>query len=594
MAGPLSADARMLDAAIEERRLKRAAHFSKDKFFNLFVAEQLLKDLQLSDEELLAGIVDGGNDCGIDGLYVLVNNVLISEGFSYDQVGSQPNIELVLIQAKTSPGFSDTAVIKVCSFLPKLLNINRNEKEVSTWCNAELRLATKRFIDAYKILLTRFPTVSLTLWYAAAKADEVHPNVEAKQQDLQTAWRTVLPKGNSVMHCLTAGMLLEWVRQQSVTAFALESAYQPMVTQDGKGYVCLVRLPEYKALLSAPDGSLQTQLFESNVRDSEGRTDINDQIRQTIEEPSVLADFWWLNNGVTILASRVQPHGFCLELQNPQIVNGLQTSTQVHSAEIAHDDRRTVLIRVVETSDAETRDRVIRATNSQHELPAFALRATERLQRNIEGFLVGRGVFYERRKNYYKNQNKPIDKIVSMTTLAQGLASALLLMPHVARAAPHSLLEDPTYGRCFQELTPMETYEVSIALLKRVTQALVGHTVLEGALVDDFRFHLTSVMSILLTRKEKPTAQDIAEIDPRRLTQERLNDVLPLVARPFLRQRAGTPRLVEELSADERVAEDILTAARQLLHKRNWDQWPEVAVTEQFEAQAHWPQARRR
>lgn len=590
----VSADVRMLDAAVEERRLMRAAGWTKDKYFNLFVAEQLLKDLQLSDEELMSGLVDGGNDCGIDALYVLVNGNLVSEGFSYGLVGSQPLINLVLVQAKTSAGFSEAAIFKIASYLPKLLNPDRNEKEVANWCNAELRLASKRFIDAYRILLTKFPSVRLDVYYAA-RADQAHPNVIAKEGDLAEAWRRRFPSSSASLHCLTAGMLLDWARQQSATAFSLDSAYQPLVTADGKGYVCLVRLPQYKALLSADDGSLHTQLFESNVRDWEGRTDINDQIRQTIESPSGQADFWWLNNGVTILASQVHPHGFSLVLQNPQIVNGLQTSTQVHSADITPDDQRTVLVRVVETVDPETRDRVIRATNSQHELPAIALRATERLQRNIEEYLVSRDVYYERRKNFYKNQGKPISKIVSMSTLAQSVASAVLLLPHISRSAPQSLLEDPLYQQCFGPLMPMETYLHSLALLERVTQALVGHPILEGALADDFRFHLTSVTSILLTRKERPSAQDLAQVDTRRLNQDRLNDVLPLVAQPFLRYRSGQTRLVEELSADARTAEDILSTARGLLRKRNWDSWPEVAVTDEFELHgSNWPQGRRR
>jgi hypothetical protein len=37
-------------------------------------------------------------------------------------------------------------------------------------------------------------------------------------------------------------------------------------------------------------------------------------------------DFWWLNNGITIIATDFSQHGKTLYLDDLQIVNGLQTS----------------------------------------------------------------------------------------------------------------------------------------------------------------------------------------------------------------------------------------------------------------------------
>ena len=48
-------------------------------FFNHFVCEQILKDYDLSDEDITSGLVDGGDDGGIDGFYIFVNKNLATE-----------------------------------------------------------------------------------------------------------------------------------------------------------------------------------------------------------------------------------------------------------------------------------------------------------------------------------------------------------------------------------------------------------------------------------------------------------------------------------------------------------------------------------
>ncbi len=45
----------------------------------MFSAEQVLKDDDLSYEELASGIIDGGGDGGIDSLYLFVNDVAFDE-----------------------------------------------------------------------------------------------------------------------------------------------------------------------------------------------------------------------------------------------------------------------------------------------------------------------------------------------------------------------------------------------------------------------------------------------------------------------------------------------------------------------------------
>lgn len=121
---------------------------------------------------------------------------------------------------------------------------------------------------------------------------------------------------------------------------------------------------------------------------------------------------WYLNNGVTIITPKAIPAGRKITIEDPQIVNGLQSSHEIyrHFSEHSEDidgDKRSVLVRVIcEENAEEARDRIIRATNSQTSIPPASLRSADDIHRNIEDYLGFNGYFYDRRKNFYKNPRK--------------------------------------------------------------------------------------------------------------------------------------------------------------------------------------------
>jgi hypothetical protein len=104
---------------------------------------------------------------------------------------------------------------------------------------------------------------------------------------------------------------------------ALQWAAQPLETPEG--IVGLVKLNDYYDFLKNEHNDLEEKIFESNVRGFWQNTYVNAGIKKTLENPGA-ADFWLLNNGITILAGKSSPGGFNrLIIDDPQIVNGLQT-----------------------------------------------------------------------------------------------------------------------------------------------------------------------------------------------------------------------------------------------------------------------------
>lgn len=67
----------LIDGIIDERVENKIPSDKRDEVFEYFAFEQILKDYDLSHEELISGSVDGRNDGGIDGFYIFLNSATL-------------------------------------------------------------------------------------------------------------------------------------------------------------------------------------------------------------------------------------------------------------------------------------------------------------------------------------------------------------------------------------------------------------------------------------------------------------------------------------------------------------------------------------
>ena len=63
-------------------------------------------------------------------------------------------------------------------------------------------------------------------------------------------------------------------------------------------------------------------------------------------------------------------------------------------------------MRFIVPGSEEVRDDIIFATNNQTNIPKSSLRVTDAIHLQIEMYCKSRGLYYDRRKNYYKNLKK--------------------------------------------------------------------------------------------------------------------------------------------------------------------------------------------
>jgi hypothetical protein len=526
-----SNDVIILDKILEQRHANIAPELDAPTFFELFVAEQVLKDYDLSYDELKGGRVGGGGDGGIDAIYLFANGELVQEDTDLSSLKRQVAIDLIIIQAKGQAGFSETALDKLYAVTADLLNLAADDSALARVYNADLLEAMSTFKATYEALAARFPKLTVSYSYAT-KGDQPHPNVQRKVEKLRGLVGQQFSSAEFNFRFLGARELLELARRSPRVTHTLCLSENPISSTGAVGFVCLVKIRDFFAFITDDQQKLLRGVFEANVRDYQGSNEVNEGIQASLRDAG-REEFWWLNNGVTILASRATLSGKSLTVEDPQIVNGLQTSTEVFNyfrASNTEGDERSLLVRVIVPLVPESRDRIIKATNSQTPMPVASLRATEKIHRDIEEYLGPFGLYYDRRKNFYKNEGRPIEKIVSISQMAQGVMALALQRPDSARARPSSLLKrTDDYGTVFNPNYPISLYLLCPLVMKRVEGCLRSASGLDQKDRNNLRFHVGTLATAIVAGTEAPTPGEVAGLEVEAFTDSVLERALQIV-----------------------------------------------------------------
>lgn len=502
--------------------------FTESEFFEFYSAIQILKEYELSYDEIKAGIAGESLDGGADSVFTFVNGDLVKEDSDVkEKYKKNPDIELVIIQSKKENGFGEDALLKLSRLSKNLLDLEFDRNKFSGRYNEAVLSSFELFKRTYVSLVTKRPSLKICFNYASMGVD-VHANVKKQADDLISDVKTMLPTSSVTVNFVGAKELVALSQERPNEVFRLPTVANPLSTSE-KVFVALSNIRDYFKFISDENGKLLRHIFESNVRDYQGKTNVNKEIQTTLKS-DIKEEFWWLNNGVTILGTdATTPGGKELIVHNPQIVNGLQTSSEIHRFFTDNPDRldneeRSVLLRVIVPEDEETRDKIIRATNSQTPIPKSSLRATDNIHRKIEDYFKPRGLFYDRRKNFYKNGGKKPKEIISIPFLSQCLMSVLLQRPDTARARPSTLLEnDESYEKLFHENTTLNTYFVVASWGRDVELRLKAIKKYEAAENSDIKFYVLYYLSCAKINSLYPSNNKIENLEAADFLEENID-----------------------------------------------------------------------
>ena len=507
-------DAIVLKANFEDWKQRRADGLPGDPWL-YYCVDQFTKAYLLDDDEIQYGLTEGGNDGAVDAHYFIVNQrQLVADDTELDPK-TVTRIRLLFIQVKHSGGFKPTHIERLVSTTDDFFDLSKTSDSFGTRYNSKLLTMMGVWKKQFIRVSGEFPELRIDYYYITG--DDARPDDFAVDAGSRVTSRVSQHNRDAVceFHFIGAQELWQQVQQRPPKARQLIWAEAPMAAKEGS--VGLVRLKDYYEFIQDEPGVLAERILESNVRGWQRSTPVNEQISASLEADTHQTNFWLLNNGITIITPKTAQAGHLrISIQDPQVVNGLQTSREIFnhfSTASERDDDRSVLVRVIETDDATVQDRIIKATNSQNRMMPAQLRMTDQIHRDIEEVFKRVGFFYDRRKGFYRDQGKPIRKIISVNAAAQAAMSILLQRPNDARARPGTYFKsDERYRSLFGEgKFQLSAYLICVQLVRGVEGFLQEKRV-ERSDLKNLKFYVAAMVARELTDTARPPAAKLINI----------------------------------------------------------------------------------
>lgn len=446
---------------------KSNGHARGEAFERLAISE-LLKTYDLTTEQLENGLVDGGDDGGIDGFYIFVNGNYLSDVANFNWPRESGKLELYIITCKHDNTYILNPLESLDSSLSELLNFSIAEDALSRKHNQKVLKKRQILYTAYRKLASQNVSPIINLYYISRGDSSRVP------ENIQRAGNKLKATCNSFFQNAITSMLF-WGTKELITQIRkkrnapIEIKVQRFLQLDCN-YVILVNLNDYINAVIDETGKLKRYLFNDNVRDFLGNNRTNSAIMDTLNNP-YSPDFWLLNNGITILTSNATLFDNTLTVEDVQIVNGLQTTYTLFSYyEDGNTDSsdRKILIKVIRPENAEVSKDIIKATNNQSAIPLYALHANDKMQKDIEDILFRSGFYYERRPKYYANLGYPTSRIIEPLYLASGYVSLIMKLPHRAAKLKSKFMDNQAAcDSVFSESVDINVWPVIATVLKR-------------------------------------------------------------------------------------------------------------------------------
>lgn len=164
--------------------------------------------------------------------------------------------------------------------------------------------------------------------------------------------------------------------------------------KDGKtrAWVFNVGADELKSFAMHYDRNV---LFRKNVRNFLDRSETNIRITDTLKNENDSSNFWFYNNGITILCRDATNDGDNkhIRLDDPQVINGCQTITSIKN--YSGDTKADTLVRVIASDDNDLMDRIVFYQNSSNPVKKRDLKSNDTVQVRLHREFLKRGWYYE-------------------------------------------------------------------------------------------------------------------------------------------------------------------------------------------------------
>ncbi len=428
-----------------------------ERFVNYVLFSLDYPDVFTADTELLDLVsVGGADDTFLDGIGIKMNDTLvrsIDEVTEIAQASKKLAVEFVFIQSKMRSGFEISELTNLGAGVRMFFSeatLPENSKVT------EFR-QVKDFIYSDERVISKFrKNPSLYIYYVGTGSEPVNAHFSGIKDQIKKD----LADGyfeNVDVRIIDGKQLVKYcceLENNFDVQIDIKDIFPLFVDPKAdvkKAYAFTCGAPEFLKVLQKEDGLLRRSLFNDNVRDYLGKQGaINGEMEKTIiNNPEM---FLLCNNGITIVCSGFeQIRDKLVKIENPQIVNGCQTSSTIFGLrEHPNITKLQLLVRVISTENHSVSNNIVRGTNRQNQVLEKAFEATLPFhQDTLEPYFAALDsdvrIYYERRARQYNND--PLIKkthIVNLRILTQTFVGMFLDAPHESHRHEAKLLEQ--YG----------------------------------------------------------------------------------------------------------------------------------------------------
>jgi hypothetical protein len=462
------------------------------------------------DNELLEKVNVGGyGDMGIDGLAIKINGIIvrsIEETKSLVEKLPKLEIEFIFIQSKYKTEFTKSEFISFTSGVRDYLSENirlLHGNEIT-----EL-LEIKEYLIDEDTVYKWNDNPSVRLYYVTMAKQHNSKTQLALAETFKEDIAKLNTYKDPVIHFINRNdlkILLD--SNENKFEQVINFIYSMPLTevQDvANSCVLLCYATELKKLLKSSDGLIRKSLFDDNVRDYQGRTSINMDINNTIGlEPE---KFVLLNNGITIVCDKFISSNLQINIKNPQIVNGCQTSHVIFNNMDEILAKVPIIIKLISTENSEITNQIVKGTNNQNVVPAEAFETTKLFHQDLEDFINALSPEYDR--FYYERRSKQYDhnpsimyyQKIDLRIIIQSFVGMFLNNPHIAHKSELELLSDFS-NQIFMDHQSKYSYFVA-ALAYYELEALFRNNVIDKRSFYPFKMHILMIFRELVAGKKQ-------------------------------------------------------------------------------------------
>lgn len=492
-----------------------------DKNFEKFINYICFNTKNISNFNLIDSCVGDGNDAGIDGIAICVNNRFVSNMGELDTIldmGMEFSVEFFFVQAKTSESFECK---EISTFGDGVTDMFRSEEQPKKEMNASV-------LDKYKIIrkiLNNYEYIrekKCSLYYVTPGIYKEDSNLIAAKNGIKERilGLGVFDEEDIDINVEDRSFIrrqYEITKVQNSATFELNSKIEiPYMEKVDEAYFAIMPIKEYLKIILDENRRIRRGIFELNVRDFAGIEEnrVNQDIAATLSSEDSIK-FGLLNNGITIVGKSLSKGQGKYTIKNFYVVNGCQTTNVLAENIEKINDTMWISLKIVITQDESIIRDIVKATNNQTEVQEIQLLSMDEFQEELESFYNSyekhTHLYYERRDGQYRGmpEVEPI-KIVSPEIQMKSFASIFLNSPHIASRFMGKL-QDEVSKKIFVKEHRCIMYYAAGLLNYKVEKAFINEIIDKN--YNKFKFHIETIISHIIWKDEKRPQSNSYKMD---------------------------------------------------------------------------------